>query len=91
MKIFIICATIIGLAVGDKLPSQAAAPYAPSGWKPSGVQLALPSEYGPPAEPAVQLTQQRIRFAGQQQQQQQREASNEYLPPAPVDTQVRRC
>lgn len=85
MKIFIICATIIGLAASDKLPSQRApAPYAPTGWKPSGPQLGLPSEYGPPAEPAIQLTQEQIRFAGQQS----REASNEYLPPAPADAQV---
>lgn len=85
MKVFIAC-VLIGLAVCDKLPTQQqSAPYAPSGWKPSGAQLALPSEYGPPQafrKPDIQVTQERVQFAGQQQTSETTtQLSNEYLPP----------
>lgn len=88
MKVFIVC-VLIGLAACDKLPTQQSAPYAPSGWKPSGAQLALPLEYGPPQafrKPDVQVTQERVQFAGQQQiSETTTQLSNEYLPPAPTD------
>lgn len=83
MKQFILFA-LIGLAVCDKLPSNSA-PYEPSGWKPQGAQLALPSEYGPPQlfqqQPTnVEVNQENIQFAGQISETTPQ--SNEYLPPA---------
>lgn len=80
MKQFIIFA-LIGLAVCDKLPT---APYEPSGWKPQGAQLALPSEYGTPAQfqkSNVEVNRENVQFAGQISETTTPQ-SNEYLPPA---------
>ena len=85
MKLFIICVSLIGLSVAE-IPSEA--PYAPSGWKPQGAQLTLPSrQYGVPEQSRiVDISRQRVQFAGQLQQE---TVNNAYLPPAPVDNQVR--
>lgn len=68
----------------------AQAQYAPSGWKPQGARLMLPTEYGPPqAQPEpqaenleIEITKENIEYAGQLGETTTVEPSNEYLPPS---------
>lgn len=49
------------------------AQYVPSGWKPQGARLTLPTEYGAPGQPAgaqpqdleVEITKENLEFVGQ--------------------------
>lgn len=77
MKFFAVIACVLAVAQAE---------YAPSGWKPQGARLALPTEYGPPGQVAqnqnleIEITKENIEFAGQLGET-TTEPNNEYLPP----------
>ncbi|XP_058831501.1 uncharacterized protein LOC131690053 [Topomyia yanbarensis] len=84
MKYFVLC-----LFLGAVAAEAPFAGYAPSGWRPQGAQLKLPSEYGAPVvqEPVeVEITQENIAHAGQLvETTTDQYPSNEYLPPTTTD------
>lgn len=84
MKVFVvvICAVVVGL-VSAEAPN---APYPPSGWKPQGSRLELPTEYGAPVQEQkkhyeVEITKENVEYAGQLGETTTDQPSNEYLPP----------
>lgn len=75
----------------------ATAQYQPSGWKPQGARLTLPTEYGAPAPAApveeqpqeqdleVEITKENLEYVGQLGETTTIEPSNEYLPPTTTE------
>lgn len=85
MKFLVVLVAVIAVA---------SAQYGPSGWKPQGARLTLPTEYGPPAASTdpqpqeqdleVEITKENLQFVGQLGET-TTEPSNEYLPPTTTE------
>lgn len=80
MKSFVVIACVLVAAVH--------AQYPPSGWKPQGARLTLPTEYGAPVQQPqqqenveVEITKENIEFVGQLGETTTVQPDNEYLPP----------
>lgn len=64
MKFLVVFACVLAVA---------SAQYGPSGWKPQGARLTLPTEYGAPSAPAeaqpqdleIEITKENLEFVGQ--------------------------
>lgn len=90
---FLLVLLVIGFVSCDKLPNKSG-PYKPSGWRPQGATLELPTQYGPPQRqqaPNVEISKEQIQFVGQvsgQISETTTYPSNEYLPPDNDETTV---
>lgn len=63
MKFLVVLACVVALSSAE---------YAPSGWKPQGARLTLPTEYGPPAQVQpqeqdleIEITKENLEYVGQ--------------------------
>lgn len=83
-----LCIVLLVISALVACHCESPAPYSPSGWRPSGPSLSLPSEYGPPpgvlpSASFVQLSQENVQFAGQTVEVPSGPASSSaYLPPS---------
>lgn len=53
MKVILLFSTLVIVSLAEK-----SGPYPPSGWKPQGARLELPTEYGAPFKQPANLQQQ---------------------------------
>lgn len=83
MTFFILC-----LFLGAAAAEVPFAGYAPSGWRPQGAQLRLPSEYGAPLvqqKVDIEITKENVAHAAAIVETTTELFSNEYLPPTTTD------